>query len=61
MITGDVCADEACERFWSWPEAARAGWGFSRLENARVDVLAHEALPGPVRSTPRAEMYAFLQ
>eukprot|EP00959_Pyramimonas_sp_CCMP1952_P412073 8634809-Pyramimonas_sp.AAC.1 len=61
MISGVVYADGACTRFWFWPEAARAGWGFARLEKGRIDVLTYGALPGPVQTSPRSELYAFLQ
>eukprot|EP00959_Pyramimonas_sp_CCMP1952_P088590 1853397-Pyramimonas_sp.AAC.1 len=48
---------------WYWPEATRAGWGFCRLSEppAGVDILVYGALPGPMQSSPRAELYASLQ
>eukprot|EP00959_Pyramimonas_sp_CCMP1952_P225343 4712695-Pyramimonas_sp.AAC.1 len=61
MISGVVYTDGACKRFWYWPEAARAEWGFARLENGGIDVLTYGALPGPAQIPPRSELHAFLQ
>eukprot|EP00959_Pyramimonas_sp_CCMP1952_P158772 3320947-Pyramimonas_sp.AAC.1 len=49
---------------WFWLEASRAGWGFCQLRvpmGRGVDSLVFGALPGPTQSSPRAELYAFLQ
>eukprot|EP00959_Pyramimonas_sp_CCMP1952_P368746 7723983-Pyramimonas_sp.AAC.1 len=61
MLSGVVYTDGARKRFWYWPEAARAGWGFTRFENGRIDVLTCGALPGPAQTSPISELYAFLQ
>ena len=60
-ITGMIFTDGACRRVWYWPESARAGWGFAQLAEHGVATLVYGALPGPMQTSPRAEMFAFFQ
>eukprot|EP00959_Pyramimonas_sp_CCMP1952_P157472 3293277-Pyramimonas_sp.AAC.1 len=61
MASGVIFTDGACNKFWYWPEASRAGWGFAKLVDDKLDLLVYGALPGPVQSSPRSELHAFLQ
>eukprot|EP00959_Pyramimonas_sp_CCMP1952_P408897 8569218-Pyramimonas_sp.AAC.1 len=61
VITGHVFSDGACRKYHYWPEASRAGWGFVQVGDHRILVCAYGALPGPVQTSPRAELYAVVQ
>eukprot|EP00959_Pyramimonas_sp_CCMP1952_P305440 6391710-Pyramimonas_sp.AAC.1 len=63
MATGKIFTDGACQKAWFWPEATRADWGFAKLQDGPggIELLVYGALPGPSQSSPRAELYVFLQ
>ena len=61
MVTGLIYADGSCLKHWSRPQAARAGWGFVILENFWAVGGYYGAVPGPVQSSPRAELWAVIQ
>eukprot|EP00959_Pyramimonas_sp_CCMP1952_P395006 8275952-Pyramimonas_sp.AAC.1 len=61
MITGHVFSDGARHKYHYWPEASRAGWGFAHIEDHRILLYVYGALPGPIQTSPMAELYAVVQ
>eukprot|EP00959_Pyramimonas_sp_CCMP1952_P370366 7756671-Pyramimonas_sp.AAC.1 len=47
------------ERHGSGP-SSRDGWGFVQ-HTASIELMVYGALPGPIRSSPRAGLYALLK
>eukprot|EP00959_Pyramimonas_sp_CCMP1952_P026512 556112-Pyramimonas_sp.AAC.1 len=61
VVTGDVSADGYYAKLLHWDAAFRSRWGFVVVGDSRCCGVACGPLPGPRRTSGRAELHAILQ